>query len=196
MIRHDSGPDALCFLARRQAAEGLARVPRGSRLEAVRDRLVAGRTLDARLGSEPTASGTFGLLRFVATVPFAASPARWSTNGTLATPTAAGQGVLAAQISPDGASMAVISSLGTGSFRVGLTKPKDLSLKKLKLLPLRGCDAVWRSDSEELAVVESDPACQRTHGFDRRAEPAKPRELRMLAFTGEHPSWQPVRLGP
>ena len=52
MIRDGSGPDALCFLARRHAAGGLAQVPRGSRLDAVRDRVVAGRTLDARLGSE------------------------------------------------------------------------------------------------------------------------------------------------
>src|SRR5205085_8012882 len=93
-----------------------------------------------------TAPGSLGLLKFVATVPFAANPARWRTNGRLATPTGAEQGVLAGQISPDGASLAVISNLGSGSFRVGLTTPKDLSLAKLKLLPLRGCDVAWRSD--------------------------------------------------
>ncbi len=92
--------------------------------------------------------------------------------------------------------MAVISDLGTGSFRVGLTTPTDLSLKKLKLLPLRGCDVAWRSDSVEIAVVESDPACHTPIGSIVGLQPAKPRQLRMLAFTGEHPSWQPVRLGP
>jgi hypothetical protein len=148
------------------------------------------------LVSAANASGSFGLLRFVATVPFAANPSRWSTDGTLATPTAAGEGVLTAQISPDGASMAVISNLGSGSFRVGLTKPTDLSLKKLKLLPLRGCDVAWRSDSLQLAVVQSDPACHTPIGSIVSLDPSKPRALRMIAFTGEHPSWQPVRLGP
>ena len=196
VIRHDSGPDALCFLLvvkPPKASPGCLAVP-GWRLSEIawspdgRSMLVSAASV--------TTSGTFGLLRFVATVPFAASPTRWSTNGTLATPTAAGQGVLAAQISPNGASMAVISSLGTGSFRVGLTKPKDLSMKKLKLLPLRGCDVAWRSDSEELAIVQSDPACSSAMGSIVGLDPSKPRDLRMVAFTGEHPSWQPVRLGP
>ena len=196
VIRHDSGPDALCFLLVAKppkGSPGCLAVP-GWKLSEIawspdgRSTLVSAASL--------TASGTFGLLRFVATVPFAASPTRWSTNGTLATPTTAGQGVLAAQISPNGASLAVISSLGTGSFRVGLTKPKDLSMKKLKLLPLRGCDVAWRSDSEELAIVQSDPACSSPMGSIVGLDPSKPRDLRMLAFTGEHPSWQPVRLGP
>ncbi len=196
VIRHDSGPDAMCFLLVAKppkGSPGCLAVP-GWKLSEIawspdgRSLLVSAASL--------TAGGTFGLLRFVATVPFAADPARWSTNGTLATPTSAGQGVLTGQISPDGAEMAVISSLGTGSFRVGLTKPKDLSLKKLKLLPLRGCDLAWRSDSEELAVVQSDPFCSAPMGSIVGLDPSKPRELRMLAFTGEHPSWQPVRLGP
>jgi beta-lactam-binding protein with PASTA domain len=196
VIRHDSGPDALCFLlvsVPPKGSPGCLAVP-GWKLSEIawspdgRSVLVSASSL--------TTSGTFGLLRFVATVPFAASPAHWSTNGTLATPTAAGQGVLTAQISPNGASMAVVSSVGTGSFRVGLTKPKDLSLKKLKLLPMRGCDVAWRSDSEELAVVQSDPACSSPMGSIVGLDPSKPRNLRMIAFTGEHPSWQPVRLGP
>jgi len=195
-IRHGNGPDALCFLL-------VATPPTGS----PGCLAVSGWTLseiawspDGRSllvsAASATDPGTFGLLRFVATVPFAADPARWSTNGTLATPTAAGQGVLAAQISPDGSSMAVVSNLGSSAFRVGLTTPTDLSLKKLKLLPLRGCDVAWRSDSEELAVVESDPACRSPMGSIVSFEPSKPRQLRMIAFTGEHPSWQPVRLGP
>ncbi len=196
VIHHGSGPDALCFLLVATPPEALPKclaVPGWTLSEIAWS--PDGRSMLVSAAST-TASGTFGLLRFVATVPFASNPARWSTNGNLATPTAAGQGVRAAQISPDGASMAVISNLGTGSFRVGLTKPTDLSLKKLKLLPLRGCDAAWRSDSEELAVVESDPACQAPIGSIVSLQPAKPRQLRMLAFTGEHPSWQPVRLGP
>jgi beta-lactam-binding protein with PASTA domain len=196
VIRHDSGPDSLCFLLVAKppkGSPGCLAVP-GWKLSEIawspdgRSMLVSASSL--------TTSGTFGLLRFVATVPFAASPTRWSTNGALATPTASGQGVLAAQISPDGASMAVISSLGTGSFRVGLTKPKDLAMKKLKLLPLRGCDVAWRSDSKELAIVQSDPFCSAPMGSIVGLDPSKPRDLRMIAFSGEHPSWQPVRLGP
>lgn len=195
VIRHESA-DALCFLNvsnPQKGPPGCIAVP-GWTLSEI------GWSPDGRsllVSAASTASpGTFGLLRFVGTVPFAANPARWRTNGTLATPTGADQGVLAAQISPDGASMAVISDLGTGSFRVGLTTPTDLSLKKLKLLPLRGCDVAWRSDSVEIAVVESDPACHTPIGSIVGLQPAKPRQLRMLAFTGEHPSWQPVRLGP
>lgn len=196
VIRHGSGPDALCFLpvaTPPKASPGCLAVPGWTLSEIAwspdgRSMLVSAASM--------TASGTFGLLRFVATVPFASDPARWSTKGTLATPTASGQGVLAAQISPDGASMAVISDLGSGSFRVGLTKPTDLTLKKLTLLPLRGCDVAWRSDGGELAVVESDAACRTPLGSIVGLEPAKPRQLRALAFTGEHPSWQPVRLGP
>jgi hypothetical protein len=196
VIRHDSGPDALCFLrvaTPHKTAPGCLAVP-GWRLSEIawspdgRSVLVSAASV--------TATGTFGLLRFVTTVPFATDSARWSTKANLATPTTAGHGVLTAQISPDGASMAVISDLGSGSFRVGLTTPKDLALKKLKLLPLRGCDVAWRSDSGELAIVESDPACQTPVGSIVGLDPSKPRALRMLTFSGEHPSWQPVRLGP
>jgi beta-lactam-binding protein with PASTA domain len=195
-VRHGGGPDAVCFLIVSKPPSGqpgCIAVPDWSLSEIAWS--PDGRFLLVSAASTTT-PGTFGLLRFVATVPFAANPARWSTNGTLATPTGPDQGVLAAQISPDGASMAVISDLGSGSFRVGLTAPKDLSLKKLKLLPLRGCDVAWRSDSAEIAVVESDPACHTPIGSIVGLEPTKPRQLRMLAFTGEHPSWQPVRLGP
>jgi len=196
VIRHGGGPDALCFLlvaTPPSGSPGCLAVPGWTLSEIAWS--PDGRSLLVSATST-TAPGTFGLLRFDATVPFAANPTRWSTNGTLATPTASGQGVLAAQISPDGASMAVVSDLGSGSFRVGLTKPKDLALKKLKLLPLRGCDVAWRSDSQELAVVESDPACREPMGSIVSLDPSKPRNLRMIAFTGEHPSWQPVRLGP
>jgi hypothetical protein len=196
VIRHSSGPDALCFLlvaTPPKGSPGCVAVPGWTLSEIAWS--PTGRSLLVSAASA-TALGSFGLLSFEATVPFAANPARWSTNGALATPTAGGQGVLAAQISPDGATMAVISNLGSGSFRVGLTAPKDLSLKKLKLLPMRGCDVAWRSDSAELAVVESDAACREPMGSIVGLEPSKPRELRMLAFTGEHPSWQPVRLGP
>jgi hypothetical protein len=196
VIMHDGGADALCFLvvsSPPRGSPGCVAVP-GWTLSEI------GWSPDGRFllvsAASTTSPGSFGLLKFVATVPFAADPARWSTNGQLATPTSAGQGVLAGQISPDGASLAVVSSLGSGSFRVGLTTPKDLALKKLKLLPLRGCDVAWRSDSAELAVVESDPACREPMGSIVGLDPAKPRNLRMLTFTGEHPSWQPVRLGP
>ena len=196
VIRHDSGPDALCFLTVSNPTKG----PPGCIDVAGWSLSEIGWSPDGRFllvsAASTTAPGTFGLLRFVTTVPFAANPTRWSTNGTLATPTGADQGVLAAQISPDGTSMAVISDLGGGSFRVGLTTPKDLSLKKLRLLPLRGCDVAWRSDSLEIAVVESDPACHTPIGSIVGLEPTKPRQLRMLAYTGEHPSWQPVKLGP
>lgn len=195
-IRHHGGADALCFLVVSTPptrSPGCVAVP-GWTLSEI------GWSPDGRFllvsAASTTAPGSFGLLKFVATVPFAANPARWRTNGRLATPTGAEQGVLAGQISPDGASLAVISNLGSGSFRVGLTTPKDLSLAKLKLLPLRGCDVAWRSDSAEFAIVESDPACRAPLGSIVALEPTKPRELRMLAFTGEHPSWQPVRLGP
>lgn len=136
----------------------------------------------------------FGLLRFTTGKPFSPRASQWSSSNRLVTPQSEGRGVLAAALSPDGKYLAVLSNLKSRLFRVLLTKPGDLRLKKARRLPLFGCALAWRSDSEELAVVQSDPLCQASVGPIFGFAPGTPREITMLVLQGENPAWQPVAL--
>jgi hypothetical protein len=143
-----------------------------------------------------TGSAGFGLLEFKAARPFAALASNWRTTDKLVTPSSSGEGVLAAAISPDGRSLAVLSNLGSSDYRLLTTSAGDLRLKKARKLPLFGCALAWRSDSQELALVAGDPTCAQASGMIFGVRPDNPRQLTMLALQGQDPSWQPLSLSP
>ena len=86
-------------------------------------------------------------------------------QGQLATDTSKpSEGVLDAALSPDGKRMALVSNQGGGPFQLYLAKPGDFLLTSAKPTDVRACKVAWRSDGEELVVVQADEICQESVG--------------------------------
>ena len=102
----------------------------------------------------------------------------------------------AVAVDPSGRRLAVVTSHATSRFQIAITAPDDLALEHAKVLPLQGCDAEWRPDGAELAVVQSDNGCTSTRSRIVRVAPARPRELQTVVLRGRDPAWQPIELGP
>ena len=135
--------------------------------------------------------GTFGMLRYRSTVPFSTNPADW--RGALATDTSvSGRGVIGAAYSPDGASVALVTNVGLPRFQLRVTTPGDLRRPSAPSLPVRACEAAWRPDGGELAVVQSDGACSKPLGQIVRVDPDAPRSTTSVTSGGRHPSYQPL----
>lgn len=141
-----------------------------------------------RQGSE------FGLLRIGSDTPFSAKASRWSKGGVnIVTPKDPGGGVRSAVYSPDGERLAFVSNLDTPDFRVGITAAGDVKLEDSRTLQwVPGCDVAWRSDSAELAVVQSGATCTRRIGRIVRVKPKQQQTVVTLVLSGQHPSWEPL----
>jgi len=196
LIAHEGARDSLCFsriVASTPTPPSCLEVP-GWQLGAVTwghhgsSVLVA-----ARSSGDP---GTFGLLQFFSTARFSSSASTWRTSGQLVTPGSPGRGVLSGVISPDGMRLAAISNLADGTFRAVLVGVRDLAFKQPVALPGSACELAWRSDGEELAVMQADPGCLDKVGSIVGIPPASPRSVTTLALGASDPAWQPVRLGP
>ena len=105
----------------------------------------------------------FAIRRYQATRAYADQPEQW--QGRTATSTATpGKGVLAVAFSPGGTRIAAVSNLLTDRFELVLADANDLELAEPKATGAPACDVAWRPDGQELAVVESDPACAQPLG--------------------------------
>ncbi|MGN6869050.1 MAG: PASTA domain-containing protein, partial [Solirubrobacteraceae bacterium] len=138
----------------------------------------------------------FGLLAFTSNVPFSTHAADWG-HGTLQTDASvAGQGVFAGAFSPDGKRMALVSNLGSSDFHLYVVPAGTFSPTPAQMLPVRACQVAWRSDGQELAVMQPDGLCSPTAtGTVVGIDLANPRTPTTLATQAAHPQWQPVANG-
>ncbi|MFP5362622.1 MAG: PASTA domain-containing protein [Thermoleophilia bacterium] len=135
--------------------------------------------------------GRFGILRYRSTRPFSTNPAHW--RGTLVTDTSVeGRGVIGAQYSPSGESVALITNSGLPRFALLVTPAADLRDPAAPALPVRACEVAWRPDGRELAVVQSDDDCSRPVGQIVRVDPARPRQTVTISSGARHPAYQPL----
>jgi WD40 repeat protein len=138
----------------------------------------------------------FGLLAFTSNVPFSTHASDWG-HGTLQTnASVAGQGVFAGAFSPDGKRMALVSNLGSSDFHLYVVPAGTFSPTPAQMLPVRACQVAWRSDGQELAVMQPDGLCSPTAtGTVVGIDLANPRTPTTLATQAAHPQWQPVADG-
>lgn len=138
----------------------------------------------------------FGLLAFTSNVPFSTHAADWG-HGTLQTnASVAGQGVFAGAFSPDGKRMALVSNIGSSDFHLYVVPAGTFSPSPAQQLPVRACQVSWRSDGQELAVMQPDGLCGPTAtGTIVGVDLSSPRTPTTLATRAAHPEWQPVANG-
>jgi beta-lactam-binding protein with PASTA domain len=138
----------------------------------------------------------FGLLAFTSNVPFSTHAADWG-HGTLQTnASVAGQGVFAGAFSPDGKRMALVSNIGSSDFHLYVVPAGTFSPSPAQQLPVRACQVSWRSDGQELAVMQPDGLCDPTAtGTIVGVDLSSPRMPTTLATRGAHPEWQPAANG-
>jgi beta-lactam-binding protein with PASTA domain len=138
----------------------------------------------------------FGLLAFTSNVPFSTHAADWG-HGTLQTNASVpGQGVFAGEFSPDGKRMALVSNIGSSDFHLYIVPAGTFSPLPAQELPVRACQVSWRSDGQELAVMQPDGLCGPTAtGTVVGVDLSNPRTPTTLATQAAHPQWQPVANG-
>jgi beta-lactam-binding protein with PASTA domain len=138
--------------------------------------------------------GTFGLIEFVSNVPFSTQASNWG-HGTLVTSDAhTNEGVIAGVFSPNGKQLALIANFGGGGFHLYLAPADEFTLARAKALPVAACQVSWRSDGEELAVMQADSPCQDPTGNIVTISPSNPSVETVIATDASHPAWQPVTL--
>ena len=138
----------------------------------------------------------FGLLAFTSNVPFSTHAADWG-HGTLQTNASVpGQGVFAGEFSPDGKRMALVSNIGSSDFHLYVVPAGTFTPTPAQQLPVRACQVSWRSDGQELAVMQPDGLCGPTAtGTVVGVDLSNPRTPTTLATRAAHPQWQPVANG-
>ena len=138
----------------------------------------------------------FGLIAFTSNVPFSTHAADWG-HGTLQTNASVpGQGVFAGEFSPDGKRTALVSNIGSSDFHLYIVPAGTFSPSPAQQLPVRACQVSWRSDGQELAVMQPDGLCSPTAtGTVVGVDLSNPRTPTTLATQAAHPQWQPVANG-
>jgi hypothetical protein len=136
----------------------------------------------------------FGMLRYRSARPFSTNPRDW--HGALATDASQpGRGVIGAAYAPNGEDVALVTNIGLQRFQLLVTRTDDLRASGARALPLRACEAAWRPDGGELAVVQSDDGCSRPVGQIVRVDPRAPRHAVTVSSGGRHPAYQPLTYG-
>ncbi len=135
----------------------------------------------------------FGLLSFSSSVPFSGQASNWGQPTLETNASVAGQGIFAGAISPDGKKMALVAGSNNSGFNLFIVKPNDFSPTQQDELPVTACQISWRSDSQELAVMQPNGLCTpAAAGKLLGVDLSNPENLTTLAPLGAHPAWQPV----
>jgi beta-lactam-binding protein with PASTA domain len=135
----------------------------------------------------------FGLLSFSSSVPFSGQASNWGQPTLQTNASVAGQGIFAGAFSPDGKKMALVAGSNNTGFDLFIVKPNDFNPTQQNALPVTACQITWRSDSQELAVMQPNGPCvPAATGKIVGVDLSNPRNLTTLAALGAHPAWQPV----
>ena len=101
----------------------------------------------------------FGLLSFSSSVPFSGQASNWGQPTLETNASVAGQGIFAGAFSPDGKKMALVAGSNNSGFNLFIVKPSDFNPTQQDELPVTACQISWRSDSQELAVMQPNGPC-------------------------------------
>jgi hypothetical protein len=127
---------------------------------------------------------------------FSADPADWTHGHFITDLTQKGEGVIDAQVSPDGKKLALAANLGSGAFRLWIADdPKDFQLSSAVLTPVRACKLAWRGDSQELMVISGAANCGEGAGPLLRVPVNNVRAQKELNPSADDPVYQPFTLG-
>ena len=138
--------------------------------------------------------GTFGIFRYTSKKAFSPEAKDWGKGKFVSDITTPNKGAIDAAISPDGKRMVVVANFEGDVFQLFMTKPKDFLLTDAKPLGVRACKATWRSDNQEVVVVQADEVCSEANGQLVRMPANKPKEQRQLGLSGDNPTFQPLTL--
>ncbi|HEX3977777.1 MAG TPA: PASTA domain-containing protein [Solirubrobacteraceae bacterium] len=135
----------------------------------------------------------FGLLSFASSVPFSGQASNWGKPTLETNASVAGQGIFAGAFSPDGKKMALVAGSNNAGFNLFIVKAGNFNPTQQDELPVTACQISWRSDSQELAVMQPNGPCTpAAAGKIMGVDLANPENLTTLAALGAHPAWQPV----
>ena len=161
--------------------------------------LGAGRALAPRLRRQDTRPGTgiFGIVRWKVKTgkpAFSADPADWNKGQFLTDIDTPGKGVLDAEVSPDGKQLALVSNLGSSSFRLWLADdPEDFALLE------RQADRRARLQghlARRLQGADGRPGRRDLPRGRRERRARRPRrrvrDQKELNAAGDDPSFQPL----
>jgi len=143
-----------------------------------------------RLSDDPS---TIGVRMYRTKTAYTTNPELWSgeTASDISTP---GKGIIAAQYSPDGKQVAVVSNLESRDFEVVLSDAADLELAvDPKTTGAAACEIAWRPDGKELAVMEGDAGCSEPLGKISRFLISDPKATTLIADEGRNPLYRPAR---
>jgi beta-lactam-binding protein with PASTA domain len=145
------------------------------------------------LGTRGTNGSNFGLLAFSSSTPNSPKASDWSQPTLQTDASVAQQGVFAGAFSPDGKKLALVAGSNTTGFNLFIVKPNDFSPTQQDELPVTACQISWRSDSQELAVMQANGLCgPSATGKIVGVDLSNLRNLTTLVPLGAHPAWQPV----
>jgi Tol biopolymer transport system component len=139
--------------------------------------------------------GTFGIVRYQSRKAFSPDAKDWGKGKFVTDISTSGKGAIDLALSPDGKQMAVVANFDGDIFQLYLAKPKDFLLTDAKPQGVRACKAAWRSDGQELVVVQADGACSEPNGQLVRMPVKNPRQQQQLGLSGDNPAFQPLTLG-
>jgi dipeptidyl aminopeptidase/acylaminoacyl peptidase len=138
---------------------------------------------------------TFGIVRWRSNKPFSTDPKDWGKGRFVTDTSKPGEGAYDAAWSPDGKRLAVVSNQGGGPFQLYLGKQNDFLLTTAKPTGVRACKVAWRSDGQQLVVVQADEFCSEENGELKRLPVDKPDQQQQVAANGDNPVFQPLTLG-
>jgi beta-lactam-binding protein with PASTA domain len=139
--------------------------------------------------------GTFGMVRYTSKKAFSPDPKDWGKGKFVTDITQVNKGVLDMAISPDGKRAAFVANFDADAFQLYLGKPKDFLLSDAKPQGVRACKVQWRSDGQELVVVQADEVCSEGNGQLVRMPADRPQGgQRQLGLSGDNPAFQPLAL--
>jgi beta-lactam-binding protein with PASTA domain len=139
--------------------------------------------------------GTFGMVRYTSKKAFSPDPKDWGKGKFVTDITQVNKGVLDMAISPDGKRAAFVANFDADAFQLYLGKPKDFLLSDAKPQGVRACKVQWRSDGQELVVVQADEVCSEGNGQLVRMPANRPQGgQRQLGLSGDNPAFQPLAL--
>ena len=146
------------------------------------------------LGSKPGLTA-FGIVRWKSKKAFSPDAKDWGKGKFVTDVSNPRKGVLDLAISPDGKRMAAVANFDSEAFQLYLGKPKDFLLTDAKPQGARACKVAWRSDGQEIVVVQADALCQEDNGQLVRMPVKNPAGGQQnLGFSGDNPAFQPLTL--
>jgi PASTA domain-containing protein len=140
------------------------------------------------------ALNTFGIMRWKSKKAFSPDAADWGKGKFITDVSSPNHGVIDAAVSPNGKQLALISNLGKSFFQLYLAKPTDFAMAKAKPTKVPACKVTWRTDSQEMAIVQADDACSQDVGSISRVPLATPTQHFEIAARGDNPTYQPLTI--